>query len=119
MNPSAFEKEKELILKIVTVATVITAIGGAYYLIVNNVWKPKLKVVSVDFENGFATIQMPFNKTVYIYGDSQFLIGGSYGVKFGTINKEGKVSYENIQLLKNGLVVEYLDTSKFLKNGTI
>lgn len=115
INPSSFEKERELILKIVAVATVITAIGGAYYLIVNNVWKPNPKVISVDFENGFATIQMPFGRKVDIYGDSQFLIGGDWGVKFGTVNKSGKVSYENIQLLKKGLVVEYLDTSKFKK----
>jgi hypothetical protein len=104
IDPKAFEKEREIILKVVAVATVITALAGAYYFFVNNVWKPKVKVLSVDFDNGFATIEMPFGKKVDIYGDSQFLIGGDWGVKFGTVNKGGKVSYENIQLLKRNLV---------------
>jgi hypothetical protein len=115
IDPKAFEKEREIVLKVVAVATIITALAGAYYFFVNNVWKPKLKVLSVDFDNGFATIEMPFGKKVDIYGDSQFLIGGDWGVKFGTVNKGGKVSYENIQLLKRNLVEQYLDTSKLNK----
>lgn len=110
----SFEKESKIVLKVVAVATIITALGGAYYFFVNNIWKPKIKVLSVDFENGFAKIQMPFGRIVDIYGDSQFLVGGAWGVRFGTINKDGKNSYENLQLLKNGLVDEYLDTSKFI-----
>lgn len=116
MNPNPpFQKESKIILKVVTVATVITALAGAYYFFVNNVWKPKVTVLSVDFDNGFATVQMPFGRKVDIYGDSQFLISGEWGVKFGTVNKGGKMSYENLQLLKHGLVEEYLDTSKFNK----
>jgi hypothetical protein len=115
IDTKAFEKEREIVLKVVAVATIITALAGAYYFFVNNVWKPKLKVLSVDFDNGFATIEMPFGKKVDIYGDSQFLIGGDWGVKFGTVNKGGKVSYENIQLLKRNLVEQYLDTSKLNK----
>ena len=110
----SFEKESKLVLKIVAVATVITALGGAYYFFVNNIWKPKIKILSVDFDNGFATVEMPFGRKVDIYGDSQFLISGQWGVKFGTVNRKGKISYENLQLLKNGLVKEYLDTSKFI-----
>lgn len=114
INPnSPLQKESKLVLKVVAVATIITALAGAYYFFVNDVWKPNVKVVSVDFTNGFATVEMPFGRKIDIYGDSQFWIGGNWGIKFGTINKAGKVSYENIQLLKNGLVVEYLDTSKF------
>jgi hypothetical protein len=116
INPNtSFQKESKLVLKVVAVATVITALAGAYYFFVNNVWKPKVKVLSVDFDNGFATVEMPFGRKVDIYGDSQFLIGGDWGVKFGTVNKAGKTSYENLQLLKKGLVEEYLDTSKFNK----
>ena len=119
INPNtSFQKESKLILKVVAVASVITALAGAYYFFVNNVWKPKVKVLSVDFANGFATVEMPFGRKVDIYGDSQFLIGGDWGVKFGTVNKGGSTSYENLQLLKKGLVEEYLDTSKFIKQKT-
>jgi len=110
-----FDTEGKIVLKIVAVATIITALGGAYYFFVNNIWKPKLKVLSVDFDNGFATVEMPFGKEVDVFGDSQFLISGDWGVKFGTVNKNGKTSYENLQLLKKGLVDEYLDTSNFIK----
>lgn len=115
MKNISFERESKLVLKVVAVATIITALAGAYYFFVNNVWKPKLKVLSVDFTNGFATIEMPFGKKVDIYGDAQFLVGGDWGVKFGTINKGGKVSYENLQLLKRNLVEEYLDTSEVIE----
>jgi hypothetical protein len=119
INPNtSFQRESKLILKVVAVASVITALAGGYYFFVNNVWKPKVKVLSVDFTNGFATVEMPFGRKVDIYGDSQFLIGGDWGVKFGTVNKGGKTSYENLQLLKKGLVEEYLDTSKFNKQKT-
>jgi hypothetical protein len=119
INPNtAFEKESKFVLKIVAIATVITALAGGYYFFVNNVWKPNVKVLSVDFENGFATVEMPFGRKVDIYGDSQFLIGGDWGVKFGTVNKANKTSYENLQLLKKGLVKEYLDTSKLNKQKT-
>ena len=74
-----------------------------------------MRILSVDFANGFATLELPFGKKVDIYGDSQFLIDGDWGVKFGTVMKNGKLSYENIQLLKHGLVDEYLDTSGFKK----
>jgi hypothetical protein len=107
-------KESKIVLKVVAIATVFTALGGAYYFFVNNVWKPKVTVLSVDFDNGFATLQLPFGRKVDIYGDSQFLISGDWGVRFGSINKNGKVAYENIQLLKHGLVVEYLDVSKVI-----
>lgn len=113
INPNiSLIKESKIVLKVVAIATIFTALGGAYYFFINNVWKPNVKVLNVDFDNGFATVELPFGKKVDIYGDSQFLINGDWGVKFGSINKEGKVSYENIQLLKHGLVVEYLDVSK-------
>jgi hypothetical protein len=115
---SPFERETKFVLKVVAVASVITALAGAYYFFINNVWKPKVKVLSVDFVNGFATVEMPFGRKVDIYGDSQFLISGDWGVKFGTVNKAGATSYENLQLLRKGLVEEYLDTSKFTKAKT-
>ena len=115
----SFQKQSEIVLKVVAVATVITAIGGAYYFFVNNVWKPKVTVLSVDFDNGFATVQLPFGRKIDIYGNSEFLVSGEWGIKFGTVNKDGKVSYENLQLLKHGLVDEYLDTSKFNKLKTV
>lgn len=104
----SFGEDNKLVLKMVAVATVITALAGGYYFFVNSVWKPHVEVISADFENGFAKLHLPFGRTIDIYGDSPFFINGDWGVKFGTINQQGKVKYQNIQLTKRGLVVEYL-----------
>jgi hypothetical protein len=111
----SLERENKLILKVVAFATVITALSGAYFFLVNNVWKPKVIVLDADLENGFATLELPFGNIVEINGTSEFLVIGDWGVKFGTIVRNGKQSYENIQLLRKGLVVEYLDISEFIK----
>ncbi len=111
----SLERENKLILKVVAFATVITALSGAYFFLVNNVWKPKVIVLDADLENGFATLELPFGNIVEINGTSEFLVIGDWGVKFGTIVRNGKQSYENIQLLRKGLVVEYLDISEFVK----
>lgn len=111
----SLEKENKLVLKVVAFATVITALAGAYFFLVNNVWKPKVIVLDADLENGFATLELPFGDTIEINGSSEFLVIGDWGVKFGTIVRNGKQSYENIQLLRKGLVVEYLDVSEFIK----
>jgi hypothetical protein len=110
----SLEKENKLVLKVVAFATVITALAGAYFFLVNNLWKPKVIVLDADLENGFATLKLPFGDTIEINGSSEFLVIGDWGVKFGSIVRNGKQSYENIQLLRKGLVVEYLDISKFV-----
>ena len=109
----SLENQNKVILKVVAFATVITALAGAYFFLVNNAWKPKVVVLDADLTNGFATLKLPFGKTIEINGNSEFLVIGDWGVKFGTVIRGGKESYENIQLLRNGLVVEYLDISKF------
>jgi hypothetical protein len=105
----SLERENKLILKVVAVATIITALAGAYFFLVNNVWKPNVVVLQADFENGFATLELPFGNIIEINGSSEFLVLGDWGVKFGTNVIDGKTTYENIQLLRKGLVVEYLD----------
>lgn len=105
----SLEKENKLVLKVVAFATLITALAGAYFFLVNNVWKPNVIVLEADFENGFATLELPFGKKLEINGSSEFLVLGDWGVKFGTKIIDGKTTYENIQLLRKGLVVEYLD----------
>jgi hypothetical protein len=104
IDPKAFEKEREIILKVVAVATVITALAGAYYFFVNNVWKPKVKVLSVDFDNGFATIEMPFGKKVDIYGHLETF-------KSAPTKSAVKKRYTNM----NNLIRELKDNRKIFK----
>ncbi len=101
-------KTSAVLIKIATVVGAITVIAGGYSFFINNVWKPKVTVQSVDFNNGYAILKLPFGKSINIFGDGQFLIGGDWGVQFGTTKKNGATSYERIELTKKGMVVDYL-----------
>ena len=111
----SFENQSRFVLKIVGVVTVVTALAGGYYFFINSIWKPNIKIINVDFEKGFAKLQLPFGKTIDIFGDNSFFINGDWGVKFGVANSNGKTIYQNIQLIKKGLVVDILaDKNKTL-----
>lgn len=103
-------KTSAVLIKVATVIGAITVIAGGYSFFINNIWKPKVTVDSVDFDNGFATLSLPFGKEINIYGDGEFLIGGDWGVQFGTTKKNGATTYERIELTKKGMVVDYLKT---------
>jgi hypothetical protein len=103
-----FSKQTQTIIKIASVVGAITVIAGGYAFFINNIWQPNVKIVSVDYDNGFATLKLPFGKLLQIYGSSEFLIGGDWGVRFGTTLKNGKVSYERIELIKKGMVEKIL-----------
>lgn len=103
-------KQTNTIIKVAAFFAAITAIAGGYSFFVNNVWKPSVKVISVDFERGIALVELPFGKQLQMIGSSEFLIGGDWGVKFGTTIINGKTIYDRIELVKKGMVVEYLET---------
>lgn len=104
-----FSKQTQTIIKIASVIGAITVIAGGYSFFINNVWQPKVTIEHVDYDNGFATLRLPFGKMLQIYGSSEFLIGGDWGVKFGTTLKDGKISYERIELIKKGMVQKILN----------
>lgn len=107
-----FSKTSDRLIKIAAIIGALTVIAGAYTYYLNNLWKPTIEVVSVDFSKGVAEIKIG-DKTIFIYGDATFLIDsfGDWGIRFGTslshasaYNKE----YERLELTKKGMVVEYL-----------
>lgn len=102
-------KQTNTLIKVAAIFAAITAIAGGYNFFVNNVWKPSIKVLSVDFDRGVATLQLPFGKQIQMIGSSEFLIGGDWGVKFGTTVVNGRTMYDRIELVKKGMVVEYLE----------
>lgn len=100
-------KTNEIIIKVAAVIGAITVIAGGYTFYLNYLWKPKVEVVSVDFNQG--VLQFKFQgKTVQIYGDSNYYLAGDWAIQLGSTKASGEVKYDRIQLLKKGMVVEYI-----------
>ena len=101
-------KTSDVLIKIAAVVGAITVFGGAYSFYLNNIWKPKVEIESVDFEKGLALVRV--GDTQYtIYGDATFLINnfGEWGIRFGT-SRNRTSGYDRLELTKRMMVVEYL-----------
>ena len=56
---------------------------------------------------GTATIT--YNKTtILIEGDATYSLNGQWGVKFGSKYFDGKLVYDRLELVRQGMVYEYL-----------
>lgn len=100
-------KTTNVLLQIAAVVGAITVLAGGYTFYLNYVWKPKVEILEVDF--GQATAKLKFGKkTLELEGDALFLLGGDWGIKFGSTNKSGTTVYDRIELIRKGMVYEYL-----------
>lgn len=100
-------KTSDVIIKIAAIVGAVTVIGGAYSYYLNNIWKPKVQIDSVDFEKGLASVRVG-NTEYTIFGDATFLINnfGEWGIRFGT--SKTRPGYDRLELTKRMMVVEYL-----------
>lgn len=103
------------IIEIGAIAVAITSIAGGYSFYLNNVWKPKVTVVSVDFANGLAIVKVTkmfgITSTIDIYGNANFNVGGDWAIRFGSSSINGSTSiYDRLELTKKDMVIEYLES---------
>lgn len=101
-------KTSDIIIKIAAFVGAVTVIGGAYTYYLNNIWKPKVGVLSVDFDQGLAKVRV--GSTEFdVFGDATFLINtfGDWGIRFGTTKGSAR-GYDRLELTKKNMVVEYL-----------
>jgi len=105
ISKESLSKTTNHIIQVAAIVGAITVIFGAYSFYINNIWKPKVEVLSVDFIKGVAQVKIG-SHIIDIFGDATFQLsnGGDWGIKFGSTN--GK--YDSLELTKKGLVVEYL-----------
>jgi hypothetical protein len=108
------EANKRLI-EIGAIAVAITSIAGGYSFYVNNFWKPKVTVLSVDFANGLAKVQVVkmfgITSTIDIYGNANFNVGGDWAIRFGSSSINGGNNiYDRLELTKKDMVIEYLES---------
>jgi hypothetical protein len=103
-------RTSDVFLKTAAIIAGITALAGGYAFFLNYVWKPKVEVISADFNTGKATIKVGnlFVKIIDISGDTIYQLSGDWGVRFGSVLQGGKTAYNRIELVRKGMVVEYL-----------
>ena len=103
-------RTSDIFLKTAAIIAGVTALAGGYAFFLNYVWRPKVEVVRADFNTGTATIKIGslFVKMIEISGDTIYQISGDWGVRFGTVLQGSKVVYNRIELVRKGMVVQYL-----------
>jgi hypothetical protein len=110
-----FSEGTKRLVEIGAVVVAITSIAGGYSFYVNNIWKPIVKVNSVDFANGVAeiTVTKMFGITsiVTIYGNANFNVGGDWAIRFGSSSLNNSNVYDRLELTKKDMVVEYLESA--------
>jgi hypothetical protein len=99
---------EEVLLKVAAISAAVVGIATAFSFYKNNVWHPKIIVQSVDFNKGVAELLIN-NKPFILRGDSSYLIGYDWGIKFGSIKKpDGTTKYDRIEVLKRNLVEQVI-----------
>jgi len=106
----SLSRTSDVFLKTAAIIAGVTALAGGYAFFLNYVWKPKVVVVSADFINGKATLKVGtiFIKVIDITGDTIYQLAGDWGVRFGSVLQGSKLVYNRIELVRKGMVVEYL-----------
>jgi energy-converting hydrogenase Eha subunit A len=97
---------------LITIGVIAAAVASISSLVVTipNLIKPKIKIISVDYEDAVCTLTIN-GKERKLYGNSTVYAGGSWGIRFGTQIPSGQEdsSYDSIELVKDERVIDYLD----------
>lgn len=97
------------VLGIASISVAVLALVNAYAFYKNNLWSPTIMVESIDYKNGIANLIIN-GKPFTLRGDSSFLIGYDWGIRFGATQVGNKRVYDRIEVLKRNLVHKVLRT---------
>lgn len=97
-------KAMRMLSTTIVIAVGVSSVAGAWLVYKNHVWRPKVQVEGVDFNNGKATLLIKGKKKTLL-GNSVVWAGGDWGVRFGS-GIDGK--YNRIELIKAGMVHDIL-----------
>lgn len=107
------------VIGIASLSVAVLAIVNAYAFYKNNLWSPSIEIVDIDYKNGIANLLIS-KKPFRLRGDSSFLIGYDWGIRFGATQLGNKRVYDRIEVLKRNLVHKVLrtkeDTHSFVEN---
>ena len=98
----------KILSTVAIIATSVLALAGAHAYYKNFIWRPKVYVLSVDFDAGIATLTVN-GKNRILYGNATIYAGAEWGVRFGTINNnENITTYDTLEIVRKGLVMDTL-----------
>lgn len=101
-------KNASTVRAISTVALIITsliAIGGGYIWFYTNVWKPRIEIISVDFDKAICQLRINGKEKV-LYGNAILSAGAGWGIRFGTTQTGDIERYNTVELVKEDRVYE-------------
>jgi hypothetical protein len=99
-------KYQSIYLKIAGISTATLGLIGLYLFYKNNIWKPDVKVVSVDYPNGIAEVIIN-GRPAKLRGDSVYAISNDWGIKLGyTFMPNNQRVYDRVEILRNGMVMK-------------
>lgn len=99
---------EEILIKAASIGAAILGLVAVYSFYKNNLWKPDIKVVSVDYPNSVAELEID-GKPFILRGDSSYLISYDWGIRFGfTPKPDGKRIADRIEVLKRNFVKDVL-----------
>lgn len=101
----------DVLLKAAAIAAAVVSLGAAYSFFVNFLYKPSVEVLDIDFGIGTATIRIMGlqPRIVKIEGETIYQINGDWGVRLASSLIGGETKYNRIELVRKGMVVEYLE----------
>jgi len=108
LNLSEVQKR---VIGIASISVAVLALVNAYAFYKNNLWSPKIEIEDIDYKNGIAKLSIS-GKPFILRGDSSFLIGYDWGIRFGATQVGNKRVYDRIEVLKRNLVHKVLRTKE-------
>jgi hypothetical protein len=100
--------KNSILLRVASFSVAVIAVVNVWAFYKNNIWKPKIILLDVDYDNGVSNLKIG-GRDFLLRGSSEFLISYDWGIKFGqTYAKNGDSVYDRIELTKHGLVYEIL-----------
>lgn len=94
--------------RIAAIFSVIAGVGIAYWFYLDNIWRPKVSLISVDYETGVAVLNVN-GKEKTLYDGSTISAMGHWGIRFA--GGDGR-SAERLELIKNEITYQVIDISK-------
>lgn len=109
-QPKSVSKSLTVLNTTILIVAGLSAIGTVYWFWRNNLWRPKVKVNSVDYTKGHAELLVN-GKTKKLYVNEVLNAGGEWGLRFAGITTPTNATYYNrIELVRNNLTYSIIDS---------
>jgi hypothetical protein len=101
------EKAKKYMNIIISISVGVGAVSSLAYLIYNNIWKPYVTVIDVDYDKPFADLHINgFARE--LYPNAKISAGGDWAVRFNSSSND-PTKADRIELIRGDVVHTVID----------